>query len=105
LPQLLVPARNPIWAQFVFHKLLRLLTPYWLIGLAAWGSVFLIRWIESNPIATGVPLCMLAALSTIQRSKTARVIRSGLVWIAMLQAAVVVAAVNSARRRWDVWSA
>ncbi|HLS46952.1 MAG TPA: glycosyltransferase, partial [Gemmatimonadales bacterium] len=33
LPGVLVPGRNPVWIQFVFHKLLRLLTPYLLLGL------------------------------------------------------------------------
>src|SRR5205814_2287338 len=36
LPELLVPHRNPIWPQFVIHKLLRLLTPYCLLGIAVW---------------------------------------------------------------------
>jgi len=104
LPQLLVPGRNPIWAQFVFHKLLRLLTPYWLIGLATWGGLLVARWIESSPIITGVPLFALAALTTARKSRIARIIRNTVAWVFVLQAAVVVAAVNFARRRWDVWS-
>jgi biofilm PGA synthesis N-glycosyltransferase PgaC len=35
LPSLLVPWKNPVWMQFVSHKVLRLATP-WLL-LAAWG--------------------------------------------------------------------
>jgi len=104
LPQLLVPARNPIWLQFVCHKLLRLLTPYWVIGLATWASMMIIRFAESNPLVSGAPLFILAAVGTVWKSKTARIIRSGTVWFFMLQAAFVVAAVNGARRRWDVWS-
>ena len=42
LPGVLNPVRNPIWLQFVFHKLLRLLTPYLvviaLVGMA-WAAV------------------------------------------------------------------
>ena len=104
LPQLLVPARNPIWIQFVCHKLLRLLTPYWLIGLATWAGLMAIRFIEANPIVSGAPLFILAAAGTALKSKTVRIIRGGIVWFFMLQAALVVAAVNGARRRWDVWS-
>jgi len=32
LPQALLPWRNPIWAQFVSHKLLRLVVPWGLVG-------------------------------------------------------------------------
>ncbi|MDZ7631453.1 MAG: glycosyltransferase [Gemmatimonadaceae bacterium] len=35
LPALLVPVRNPIWVQFVSHKVLRLLTPWLVIALGA----------------------------------------------------------------------
>jgi cellulose synthase/poly-beta-1,6-N-acetylglucosamine synthase-like glycosyltransferase len=105
LPQLLVPARNPIWAQFIFHKLLRLLTPYWLIGLATWGAVLVLHWLESNPVVTTVPLLAFAALGTLLRSRVARVVRRSVVWGVSLQFALVVATVNGLRRRWDVWSA
>ena len=105
LPQLLVPARNPIWAQFIFHKLLRLLTPYWLIGLATWGAVLVLHWVESNPVVTTVPLLAFAALGTLLRSRVARVVRRSVVWGVSLQFALVVATVNGLRRRWDVWSA
>jgi|HubBroStandDraft_4_1064222.scaffolds.fasta_scaffold06582_4 biofilm PGA synthesis N-glycosyltransferase PgaC len=33
LPQALLPWRNPIWAQFVSHKLLRLVVPWMLLGV------------------------------------------------------------------------
>jgi biofilm PGA synthesis N-glycosyltransferase PgaC len=35
LPRALVPWRNPVWPQFVSHKLLRLAVPWALLGLAA----------------------------------------------------------------------
>jgi len=105
LPQLLLPARNPIWMQFVFHKLLRLLTPYWLIGVATWAGWVIIRWLESNLTITGVPLFALAAMSAVKKTKLARFIRGGVMWVVMLQAALVVATMNGVRRRWDVWSA
>jgi cellulose synthase/poly-beta-1,6-N-acetylglucosamine synthase-like glycosyltransferase len=35
LPRALVPWRNPIWGQFISHKLLRLAVPWALVGLAA----------------------------------------------------------------------
>jgi biofilm PGA synthesis N-glycosyltransferase PgaC len=38
LPSLLVPWKNPVWFQFISHKVLRLATP-WLL-LLAWGLAF-----------------------------------------------------------------
>lgn len=43
LPALLSPWRNPIWAQFVSHKLLRLLVPWLLIGVLL-SSALLKGW-------------------------------------------------------------
>ena len=105
LPQLLVPVRNPIWAQFMFHKLLRLLTPYWLIGIGVWVGWVMLGWLQTNPIVTGVPLFALAVLSAVQKSKVARIVRGAVVWGVALQAALVVATMNGVRRRWDVWGA
>jgi cellulose synthase/poly-beta-1,6-N-acetylglucosamine synthase-like glycosyltransferase len=39
LPQALLPWRNPIWAQFVSHKLLRLLVPWMLLAVFLASSV------------------------------------------------------------------
>lgn len=105
LPELLVPSRNPIWLQFVFHKLLRLLTPYWCIGLTTCVGIFALRWLEMRPMALGVPVFGLALITTVRKAKVARILASVVVWGAMLQAALVVAAVNGLRRQWDVWSA
>jgi cellulose synthase/poly-beta-1,6-N-acetylglucosamine synthase-like glycosyltransferase len=104
LPQLLIPRRNPIWAQFMFHKLLRLLTPYWLIGMATWVGWLVLHFLETNPVIAGLPLLAFAGLTTIRRSKVARLVRGTVVWGVTLQAAVVVAAMNGIRRHWDVWT-
>jgi len=105
LPDLLIPWRNPIWLQFMFHKLLRLLTPYWIIGLTTWTGFMLLRWFETNPIVMSIPLFTLAAASAVRKSKVARVIGGAVGWGAMLQAALIVAMVNGLRRQWDVWQA
>ncbi|HTD10766.1 MAG TPA: hypothetical protein VK676_01740, partial [Steroidobacteraceae bacterium] len=39
LPQALLPWRNPIWAQFVSHKLLRLVVPWMLVALLIASSL------------------------------------------------------------------
>lgn len=103
LPALLVPLRNPIWPQFVCHKLLRLLTPYWLIALGASFGAMVVRWIESSPALATVPLFATAAATAVSKARVWRVAREMLLWGLMLQAAVVMAAMNGVRRRWDVW--
>jgi hypothetical protein len=104
LPDVLRPSRNPIWLQFMFHKLLRLLTPYWLIGLATWIGVMLVHWCASN-VTMSLPVVALGAAGAIRKSRIARIIGGVVVWGVMLQAALVVATLNGVRRQWDVWSA
>lgn len=105
LPELLVPTRNPIWLQFLFHKLLRLFTPYWCIGLTTCAAVMALHWMEMRPIALGVPVFGLALITTVRKAKIARLLAGAIVWVVTLQAAFVVAAVNGLRRQWDVWTA
>jgi cellulose synthase/poly-beta-1,6-N-acetylglucosamine synthase-like glycosyltransferase len=101
-PAVLVPLRNPIWLQFVAHKLLRLLTPYWIMAIGAWAGSRSLRWLGANPRVTAglVPAAVAGAYA-----------RRGMVWrvwgglrcALTIQAAVVVASFNGIRRRWDVW--
>ena len=105
LPDVLRPSRNPIWLQFMFHKLLRLLTPYCVVGLAAWAGLMLLRWFETSHAIVGLQLVSLVAVGAVKKSRIARIIGSAVVWILMLQAALVVATLNGIRRQWDVWSA
>jgi cellulose synthase/poly-beta-1,6-N-acetylglucosamine synthase-like glycosyltransferase len=104
LPDVLRPSRNPIWLQFMFHKLLRLLTPYWVIGLAAWTGLMLLHWFATNAMMS-LPLVAVGAASAISRSRIARIVGGVVVWGVMLQAALIVATMNGVRRQWDVWSA
>lgn len=104
LPEVLLPSRNPIWLQFMFHKLLRLLTPYFLIGLAASAGVTLFHWFGTTHAAMSLPFITVAGIGAVKKSKIARVVGSAVVWTVALQAALVVATVNGIRRQWDVWS-
>jgi hypothetical protein len=104
LPELLIPSRNPIWLQFMFHKLLRFFTPYWLIGLVMSAGLMLLRWVEMTSVVMTLPFCTLAMLSSVRKSRIGRIIGSTLVWGVMLQAALVAATVNGMRRQWNVWS-
>jgi cellulose synthase/poly-beta-1,6-N-acetylglucosamine synthase-like glycosyltransferase len=104
LPAVLHPLRNPLWLQFVFHKLLRLLTPYLaavaILGMA-WAAVSALL---SSRVGTqlllvaaviGVALCLVPGVR--------RRLKGQLAWGVAMQSSIVVATVNGVRGRWDVW--
>ncbi|OLC38397.1 MAG: hypothetical protein AUH75_10900 [Gemmatimonadetes bacterium 13_1_40CM_4_65_7] len=103
LPALLNPLRNPLWAEFLFHKLLRFLTPYCALVIGAWCLVtawpFLTGpWaMRASPAAVAV-LCVLG-LGAVR----AKAFRAMVAQACLLQAAVLVATFNGLRGRWDVW--
>lgn len=99
LPAVLFPLRNPIWAQFLFHKLLRLLTPYWLFVIVAWICVLAFQHASANLL---VALAALLTLSLFGRGLSTRALRN-VAQVAVLQVAVVVATANGLRGRWNVW--
>jgi hypothetical protein len=88
----------------MFHKLLRLLTPYWLIGVTTWAGMMLLHWFATKPAAMSLPLITLAAAGAVSKSKVARVAGGAVVWGVVLQAALVMAVVNGLRRQWNVWT-
>lgn len=104
LPGVLNPARNPVWLQFVFHKLLRLLTPYLLVvallGMA-WAAVSTLlsttlgtQFLLGAAVA-GVALCLVP--------RVRRALKHQIAWGVAMQSSIVVATVNGVRGRWDVW--
>lgn len=102
LPEVLVPWRNPVWTQFVFHKLLRLLTPYLLLVAfvgVVWtaGKVLAVINVQSL-VAVALVVASLALLPHARRR-----LRRATGWFFALQAAVVVSMTNGLRGRWDVW--
>jgi cellulose synthase/poly-beta-1,6-N-acetylglucosamine synthase-like glycosyltransferase len=102
LPQTLTPLRNPVWIQFVTHKLLRMLTPYWVLVCIAWALTAIARRVG--------PVWLIAAMAgfvaVLQlRSRPFRALRSAVVSSILVQAAAVRATANGARGRWDVWHA
>lgn len=103
LPSVLVPFRNPIWVQFISHKVLRLFTP-WLLLVALVGAASFIM--QALPAAllpwvllggAGLATAVLALPST--RTKAVR----GARWGWSLQLAIVEATLNGVRGRWNVW--
>jgi hypothetical protein len=107
LPGVLVPGRNPIWLQFVCHKLLRLLLPVGVL-LAGVGGAGL-AWRAAHA-ALGPRAWWLAGAAALGAAWVwlgpgglARKLRGLVVQFASMQAAVAVAAVHGVRGRWDVW--
>ena len=103
LPQVLNPFRNPVWIQFVCHKLLRLLTPY-LAALMMLG----VAWSVAEAMIhaqTRIPLVVAALLlaTMLLLPSLRRRFATQLAWGIALQTSVVVATVNGLRGRWDVW--
>lgn len=103
LPALLVPFRNPVWAQFISHKVLRLSTP-WMVLLAALSSAMVVALAVPRSVlmwitAALVTILALAMIIPRLRSVTTR----GVGWVWSLQVAVVQATMNGLRGRWDVW--
>ena len=104
LPGVLNPVRNPIWLQFVFHKLLRLLTPYLAIVAIvamAWAAVSALLSSTAGAqlllalAVAGVALCLVPSVR--------RALKHQIAWGVAMQSSIVVATVNGVRGRWDVW--
>jgi cellulose synthase/poly-beta-1,6-N-acetylglucosamine synthase-like glycosyltransferase len=105
LPAVLVPIRNPIWLQFVFHKLLRFLTPY-VFAVFVFASIGAIAMAVPRGAVLGAGAALgalaIAAVLVLAASRRARsAVRAGL----LMQAALVKATMNGLRGRWDVWTA
>ena len=100
LPGVLAPMRNPIWLQFVSHKLLRLATPYLLLAAAAG-----LAWQLAGVKPFGLPAwtwgaALVVALAPIGLSRRFREAATGALY---MQAALIKAAMNALRGEWDVW--
>jgi cellulose synthase/poly-beta-1,6-N-acetylglucosamine synthase-like glycosyltransferase len=102
LPQALNPLRNPVWPQFVTHKLLRFLTPYWLLVCVVWAITAVGQRIGLGWLLAATAT-FVAALQL--RSRPFRAVRSAVVSGILVQVAAVRATANGARGRWDVWHA
>jgi cellulose synthase/poly-beta-1,6-N-acetylglucosamine synthase-like glycosyltransferase len=103
-PAVLLPWRNPVWAQFVFHKLLRIATPF----LLAFGAIGVALTFLAQPLpgfvwlslAACVALVLVAALLSPHRAR--RVVTNA-AWAVLLLCAPIVAVWNALRGDWDVW--
>jgi cellulose synthase/poly-beta-1,6-N-acetylglucosamine synthase-like glycosyltransferase len=103
LPALLNPLRNPLWTEFLFHKLLRFLTPYCALVIGAWCLVTAWPFL-TGPWVTRPSPAALAALCVLGLgAASAKPLRTMVAQACLLQAAVMVATFNGLRGRWDVW--
>src|SRR5690606_8927503 len=103
LPDVLVPWRNPIWIQFVFHKLLRLATPYLALVAAAMALVWSGTRLASAAPQAAFILPAVAPLGGATILAASPRLRGAVVMAAAMQAAVLRATINGLRGRWDVW--
>lgn len=107
LPGSLVPGRNPIWLQFVCHKLLRLLLPVGVLlaGIGTTGLVWQVAHARLGDRAWWLAAAAAVAALWVWRGPggLTRKLRGLVVQFASMQAAVAVAAVHGVRGRWDVW--
>ena len=103
LPELLNPFRNRLWTQFLFHKLLRFLTPYCALVIGAWCLArawpMVTRHWGPWPSAAAIALLGVVAVMADRAKQLRNMIAQGF----LLQAAVMVATFNGLRGRWDVW--
>lgn len=101
LPQVLSPRRNPVWIQFVLHKLARFLTPFLLLAAGASAVIYL-----QSRIPPEYLLGVLAAalLLTALPGRIGAGLRGALKLGLMLQWATLTALWNAGRGRWGVWS-
>jgi cellulose synthase/poly-beta-1,6-N-acetylglucosamine synthase-like glycosyltransferase len=105
MPWLLSPWRNRVWWQFVSHKVMRLLTPLALACVVV-GVVVMLPLAASLTIAALVVLVFIAHPWRQSASGGPGVgVRGGFRSAGVLLVALVMAAFNAVRGRWDVWGA
>lgn len=101
LPAVLRPVHNPLWLQFVFHKLLRLITPYLvLLAIVAAGWELAVA-VLSYPHGGALALLAIAAPCLFPRVR--RILKDQLAWGLAMQGSIMAATANGVRGRWNVW--
>jgi cellulose synthase/poly-beta-1,6-N-acetylglucosamine synthase-like glycosyltransferase len=103
MPAVLNPRRNPVWTQYVSHKLLRLLTPFAVIIAALSGLIIAVETWPRGMTQAVAGTAIVALIASAFRP-TREALGDGLEWFWGLQAAAVMACVNAVRRQWNVWT-
>jgi cellulose synthase/poly-beta-1,6-N-acetylglucosamine synthase-like glycosyltransferase len=103
-PHVLLPWRNPVWSQFVFHKLMRIATPF----LVVTGAIGVLIAALSQPLPWVVwalvfgSAAVFAAGALLAPARSRRWL-ANIGWALVLLCAPLVAVWNALRGRWDVW--
>jgi len=103
LPEVLVPVRNPVWFQFVFHKVLRLFTPYWTALVLVWSLPAAVGLLGGSLPAALVVAAALVLWTVWRRGPWSSRVRRFAVEAILIHLAVVIAGYNGLRGRWHVW--
>ncbi len=105
-PAVLSPQRNPMWQDFLLHKLTRPATPVLLLigGAATWGAIMLASpvtaWtLLATAVATIALVWLLAQVAPGSLGRRAK----GLVFAQRLLMMPLYAIARAARSDWDVW--
>lgn len=103
MPAVLLPWRNPVWVQFMCHKLLRLATPYALagFGVGLLGAAFSARPVIGWAMLLAALLPLVVAIGW--RNGVGGRLRHGLEWVLSMQGAILVATWHGLRGQWNVW--
>ncbi len=102
-PSILVPWRNGIWIDFLFHKILRLATPL-LVAVIAFSllGAALVAAPSATALLVGAAAVAVGVASAI-RPATVRQLADRVRWLLRVQTVPLIAMSNAARGRWQVW--
>jgi len=103
LPAVLLPVVNPIWVQFVSHKVFRLLTPWLAFAFAVGLGGVAMERVPSSTLPVVLASLGVILLIVAVPIRTRTIARRVIGWGWSLQTAVIHATVNGVRGRWDVW--
>lgn len=104
LPALLLPTRNPVWLQFVSHKLLRLATPWLLLVGGAAAGIALASTMAAETLIMGLVTSLVVSMLALAVPPFARRTRSLVRWAWSANEALVRASFNGVRGHWNVWN-
>lgn len=100
MPDVMVPWRNPIWLQFVCHKLLRLLSPYFMIGILL-SCLAIAASMLPTPFGVAFAFASTAMVVWLASPNSPH---SGVRSILLMFAAALVAGWHAASGDWGVWT-
>jgi cellulose synthase/poly-beta-1,6-N-acetylglucosamine synthase-like glycosyltransferase len=101
MPGVLVPGRNPIWVQFVMHKLLRFASP--LLVTIALAGLAATTWTTVAADPPRIRMVVLGGLGVVVLLLAVRPLRRVVGEFVQLNLALVQATVNGVRGNWNVW--